>query len=73
MDKRLCVVYSMGINNNWSFDEAMAEYGCRMFSFDRLMNGTDQYHCDHSRFIYFFYLGLSDRDHVIDGDGGKWT
>ena len=75
LDKRLCIVYSVGINGDWSFDEAMAEYGCRVFSFDPSMNVTDH---DHSRFVHFFNLGLSDRDHVIDadaGDGGdgKWT
>jgi len=74
LDKRLCIVYSVGINGDWSFDEAMAEYGCRVFSFDPSMNETDH---DHSRFVHFFNLGLSDRDHIIDGDagdgGGKWT
>ena len=75
-----CIVYSVGINGDWSFDEAMAEYGCRVFSFDPSMNVTDH---DHSRFVHFFNLGLSDRDHVIDGGiedgdgggdgGGKWT
>ncbi|CAG2232362.1 unnamed protein product [Mytilus edulis] len=29
-----CLVYSFGINNQWSFDDAMANIGCDVFSFD---------------------------------------
>ena len=67
-----CIVYSFGINGEWSFDEAVSEYGCRVFSFDPSMNETDH---DHSQFIHFYNLGLSDRDHVIDDDGSgvKWA
>lgn len=25
-----CIVYSIGINNEWSFDEAMEKYGCEV-------------------------------------------
>ncbi|CAG5129790.1 unnamed protein product, partial [Candidula unifasciata] len=29
-----CLVYSFGIDNDFSFDDAMAEAGCEVFSFD---------------------------------------
>ena len=30
---RCCVVYSFGINDEWSFEETMANYGCYVFAF----------------------------------------
>ncbi|XP_018007209.2 uncharacterized protein LOC108665009 [Hyalella azteca] len=32
-----CTVLSFGINNEWSFDDAMEEYGCKVFAFDPTM------------------------------------
>jgi len=29
-----CIVYSIGINNEWSFDDAMEKYGCQVISID---------------------------------------
>eukprot|EP00457_Paulinella_chromatophora_P012439 gb/GEZN01012648.1/.p1 GENE.gb/GEZN01012648.1/~~gb/GEZN01012648.1/.p1 ORF type:complete len:290 (-),score=37.44 gb/GEZN01012648.1/:117-986(-) len=29
-----CVVYSFGINDNWSFDDAAAKFGCEVHGFD---------------------------------------
>ncbi|XP_070555796.1 uncharacterized protein [Ptychodera flava] len=29
-----CIVYSVGIRNLWSFDDAMADYGCNVYCFD---------------------------------------
>ena len=64
-----CVVYSFGINNEWSFDDTMEKYGCKVFSFDPNMNVGDH---SHSHKIKFFNLGLGDRDHVT-ADGKAWT
>lgn len=54
-----CLVYSFGINNEWSFDEQMQNYGCEVFSFDPSM-GVD--HHDHSAGIHFYNWGLGDKD-----------
>jgi hypothetical protein len=32
-----CLVYSFGNNAEWSFDEAMESYGCKVFTFDPSM------------------------------------
>ncbi|KAK3759746.1 hypothetical protein RRG08_041707 [Elysia crispata] len=41
-DKNGCLVYSYGINNDFSFDDDMAKYGCEVHSFDPTMdNKTD--------------------------------
>lgn len=54
-----CIVYSFGIDNEWSFDEQMERYGCEVFSFDPSM-GMDPH--DHSPGIHFYNWGLSNRD-----------
>jgi hypothetical protein len=55
-----CLVYSFGINNEWSFDEKMSRYGCEVFAFDPSM-GMD--HHDHiPGNVHFYNWGLGDKD-----------
>ena len=43
-----CVVYSIGIANNWIFDDFMISKGCQVFSFDPSMRvGTHKRHENH--------------------------
>lgn len=56
---RNCVVYSFGINNEWSFDDSMAAYGCQVFSFDPSMKAEDH---DRGKSIHFFKIGISSEN-----------
>ncbi len=35
-----CLIYSFGINNEWSFEEGMAKLGCTIRSFDPTIDGS---------------------------------
>lgn len=59
-----CIVYSFGINNEWSFDETMENYGCKVYSFDPTMKIETH---KHSKDVNFYNLGIADKD-----DGGNF-
>ena len=51
-----CHVYSFGINNQWTFDEDMAQFNCHVYSFDPSMGANDH---NRTSKIHFFNLGLA--------------
>ena len=58
-----CVVYSFGLSN---FDQFIANYGCRVFSFDPSTDDPSPYHRDEPK-IQFLSMGLSDRNYTSPG------
>ena len=60
-----CIVYSFGINNEWSFDEDMEIYGCEVFAFD-LSKGMKHHNYSHQH-IHFYSWGLGYQDEQQDG------
>ena len=59
-----CLVYSFGINNQWTFDDAMDQMHCQVYSFDPSMGVADHNRTDR---IHFYSIGLSgeDRDDIV--------
>ncbi|XP_077990084.1 putative methyltransferase-like protein 24 [Glandiceps talaboti] len=76
LDSRQCTVYSVGIANDWSFDEAMANYGCDVFSFDPSIHKPSH---KHGKKVWFYNFGLMDQNSdgyfgtgMIDNVSSRW-
>ncbi|KAK6990341.1 methyltransferase-like protein 24, partial [Biomphalaria glabrata] len=54
-----CLVYSFGINYDFSFDDAMVSLGCEVHSFDPSMN-METHKRKNGNFSYFYKWGLSN-------------
>ncbi|XP_064082515.1 probable methyltransferase-like protein 24 isoform X2 [Macrobrachium nipponense] len=52
-----CHILSFGINNEWSFDDAFARLGCKVYSFDPTMAQEDH---QRSENVQFFKLGIGN-------------
>ncbi|XP_071550105.1 uncharacterized protein [Panulirus ornatus] len=60
-----CIVYSFGVGHDFSFDKAMGQYGCDVFSFD-----DDVYHNIYQRNVFprvvFIQIRLGSKVLVLD-------
>ncbi|KAJ8308084.1 hypothetical protein KUTeg_012958 [Tegillarca granosa] len=64
--RKPCLVYSFGINNDFSFDDDVANtYGCKVNSFDPSMKQNDH---KHSEQVMFYATGISHKN----GKKGRW-
>ena len=60
--KKPCLVYSVGINHDWSFDDGMAKYyKCKVKSFDPSMGLPDH---RRGKLVQFFNTGLGGANEV---------
>ncbi|XP_069192241.1 uncharacterized protein [Procambarus clarkii] len=56
LDKRFnikpgnCIVFSFGVNNEWSFEDDFAKYGCKVYAFDPTMGKEDHQRSANVRF-----------------------
>ncbi|XP_046567499.1 probable methyltransferase-like protein 24 [Haliotis rubra] len=62
-----CLVYSFGINNDFTFDDDVAKYyQCQVLSFDPSMN-KESY--QRSPLVHFYDLGIAETDRVVPDKG----
>ena len=61
-----CLVYSFGINNEWTFDDAMDLFGCKVYAFDPSMKQRSH---DRSANIHFFDIGIGSVNTKMDSNG----
>lgn len=59
-DPKKCLVYSFGINDEWSFDKAMMKYGCVVYAFDPSMSYQNHTRWKH---VHFYRMGLDSRNY----------
>lgn len=63
MDKRFninpgnCTVFSFGVNNEWSFEDEMEKFGCKVYAYDPTMGKEDH---QRSPSIQFFSTGIAN-------------
>ncbi|XP_002735345.3 uncharacterized protein LOC100367015, partial [Saccoglossus kowalevskii] len=59
IDPKKCITYSVGVGHDWSFDNAMSEYGCNVYTFDPTIGMDDHKHAEK---VWFYNMGLWDED-----------
>ena len=67
----MCVVYSFGLSDDWSFDSAMASYGCDVYSFDPSIQHLTMY--NNSQRIHYFKIGLGTNNTRKDSRGKRFA
>ncbi|XP_076043850.1 uncharacterized protein LOC143026946 [Oratosquilla oratoria] len=63
--QRNCIVFSFGINNEWSFDDAMDLKGCKVYAFDPTMGKESHYRTPNIR---FFNIGVGGEDVTMNNE-----
>ena len=66
----VCVVYSFGTEDNWSFEEDMLLHGCEVHMFDSSEKGLSSIIRRKIRNLYIHRATLSATDHVATGVEG---
>jgi FkbM family methyltransferase len=77
LNRKDCIVYSFGIQKDWSFDAAIAQLGCEVWSYDPSSLQLKD-HSDLDKNVHFQRVGVgikeSTRWIVEDPNhGGKWN
>lgn len=57
-----CLIYSIGVNNEWSFERSVATHGCQVMSFDPSMPDQPEGRVEPG--IEFYRLGIGRNPHV---------
>ncbi|XP_043202516.1 methyltransferase-like protein 24 isoform X2 [Amphibalanus amphitrite] len=64
-----CLIYSFGVDHDWSFDDNVQRLQCEIHAFDPSIGQKDHKRSEH---ISFHNLGIGGRDETIQVRGRRW-
>jgi len=69
-----CVVYDIGIANEWAFSDSMAsKHGCEVHAFDPSDGFLDEHRAHHKPNVHFHFKGLAGRNNASsNASSGSW-
>ncbi|KAG0726178.1 hypothetical protein GWK47_004419 [Chionoecetes opilio] len=66
-----CIVFSFGVNNEWSFEDEFDKFGCKVFAYDPTMGKEDH---QRSPNVRFFARGIANYQGTkMIGMGNNWS
>ncbi|XP_045136128.1 uncharacterized protein LOC123519047 isoform X2 [Portunus trituberculatus] len=66
-----CLIFSFGVNNEWSFEDEMEKFGCKVYAFDPTMGKEDH---QRSPNIKFYATGIAHyKGTKRIGMGNNWS
>ena len=60
LEPRSCIIYSFGVNHDWTFEDHMDQMGCSIYAYDHTIDAPPA----RGQNIQFFKLGLGTQENM---------